>query len=84
MKNDLSGNTVRTQAFGFQNSPNWTIFGIFNELLTTQNVNVARFARNEMLIATFSVIFKYSEYSPNYSKYAWTPCMATAGFLIML
>ena len=23
-----------------------TIFGIFNELLSTQNVNVARFARN--------------------------------------
>ena len=30
----------------FKNSPKWTIFGIFNELLSTQNVNVARFARN--------------------------------------
>ena len=30
----------------FKNSPNWTIFGIFNELLSTQNVNVAYFARN--------------------------------------
>ena len=30
----------------FKNSPNWTIFGIFDELLSTQNVNVARFARN--------------------------------------
>ena len=30
----------------FKNSPNWTIFGIFNKLLSTQNVNVARFARN--------------------------------------
>ena len=30
----------------FINSPKWTIFGIFNELLTTQNVNAARFARN--------------------------------------
>ena len=32
----------------FKNSPKWTIFGIFNELLATQNVqnvNVARFAR---------------------------------------
>ena len=29
-----------------KNSPNWTIFGIFNELLSTRNVNVARFARN--------------------------------------
>ena len=25
---------------------NWTIFGIFNELLFTQNVNIAHFARN--------------------------------------
>ena len=30
----------------FINSPQWTIFGIFNELLSTQNVNVARFNRN--------------------------------------
>ena len=30
----------------FQNSPKLTIFGIFTELLSTQNVNVARFARN--------------------------------------
>ena len=30
----------------FKNSPKWTIFGIFNQLLSTQNVNVARFARN--------------------------------------
>ena len=30
----------------FKNSPKWINFGIFNELLSTQNVNVARFARN--------------------------------------
>ena len=30
----------------FKISSKWTIFGIFNELLSTQNVNVARFARN--------------------------------------
>ena len=30
----------------FKNSPKLTISGIFNELLSTQNVNVARFARN--------------------------------------
>ena len=30
----------------FKNSPKWTIIGIFNELLSTQNLNVARFARN--------------------------------------
>ena len=30
----------------FKNSPKWTIFGIFNLLLSIQNVNVARFARN--------------------------------------
>ena len=28
----------------FKNSPKWTIFGIFNQLLSTQNVNVSRFA----------------------------------------
>ena len=27
-------------------SPKFTIFGVFNELLSTQNVNEARFARN--------------------------------------
>ena len=30
----------------FKNSPKLTIFGIFNELMSTENVNVARFARN--------------------------------------
>ena len=30
----------------FKNSPKLTIFGIFNELLSIQNVNEARFARN--------------------------------------
>ena len=40
IKTDLSGNTV------FKNSPKLTIFGIFKQLLSTQNVNVARFARN--------------------------------------
>ena len=30
----------------FKKSPKLTIFGNFNELLSTQNVNVARFARN--------------------------------------
>ena len=30
----------------FKNSPKWTLFGIFNQLLSTQNVNVAPFARN--------------------------------------
>ena len=34
---------------------NFLNFGIFNELLAPQNVNVARFARN----ATFWVIFKH-------------------------
>ena len=46
IKIDLSGNTVWPQASGFQKLVNLTIFGIFNELLSTQNVNVARFARN--------------------------------------
>ena len=30
----------------FKNSPKWTILCIFNQLLSTHNVNVARFARN--------------------------------------
>ena len=30
----------------FKNSPKLTVFGIFDELLSIQNVNVARFARN--------------------------------------
>ena len=30
----------------FKKSPKWTFFGIFYQLLFTQNVNVARFARN--------------------------------------
>ena len=30
----------------FKKSSKWSIFGTFNELLSTQNVNVARFARN--------------------------------------
>ena len=37
----------------FKNSPKLTIFGIFNELLSTQNVMLA------MLNATFSVVFKH-------------------------
>ena len=30
----------------FKNSPKWTISGIFNLLLSIQNVSIARFARN--------------------------------------
>ena len=30
----------------FKNKPKYAIFGLFNELLSTQNVNVARFAGN--------------------------------------
>ena len=44
LKSYLSGNTIWPQASNFKNSPKLTIFGIFNELLSTQNVNVARFA----------------------------------------
>ena len=40
IKIDLSGNT------GLSKSRKSTNFGIFNELLSTQYVNVARFARN--------------------------------------
>ena len=40
---DLSGNTVWPQASGSQKL---AIFDIFNEMLSTQNVNIARFTRN--------------------------------------
>ena len=50
----LSGNTVWTQASGIQSLVNF--FGIFNELLSTQNAYLARFARN--IEWDFSVIFK--------------------------
>ena len=43
---DLSGNTVWPQTSSFQKSSKWTIFCIFNELFFTQNVYLARFARN--------------------------------------
>ena len=47
IKTDLSGSHVWPQAQVFKNSPNWTIFGIFNEFSSTQNnVNVTRFASN--------------------------------------
>ena len=60
IKSDLSGNTVWPQASVFKNSPNWIIFGIFNQLLSPQNVNVARFARNFGLrhFLAFLMIFK--------------------------
>ena len=35
IKIDMSGNTVWQQAVLFKNSPKLTIFGIFNELLST-------------------------------------------------
>ena len=46
IKIDLSGNTVWRKLQVFKNSSKLTIFGIYNQLLATQNVNVARFARN--------------------------------------
>ena len=46
IKIDLSGNTIWPQLQVFKNLPKLTILGIFNELLSMQNLNVARFARN--------------------------------------
>ena len=42
IKSGLFGNTVQPQASGFQKLAKLTIFGIFNELLSTLNANVAR------------------------------------------
>ena len=58
-KSDISGNWFDRKNKVFKNSLNMTIFGIFSQLLSTQNVNVARFAR--MLKETFSVIVKHHE-----------------------
>ena len=47
IKTFLSGNTDWPQAIGFQKLAKLDHFLAFlNELLSTQNVNVARFARN--------------------------------------
>ena len=46
IKSDLAGNTVCPQALGFQKLAKFNIFGVFSELFSSQNVNVARFARN--------------------------------------
>ena len=56
---DLSGNTVGTQASGYQKLAKNDRFWHFNELLSTQNVHVARFARN--VECDFFVIFKHYE-----------------------
>ena len=45
----------------FKNSPKWTILGISNKLLSTQNV--IKLASLAMLNETFSVIFKHREES---------------------
>ena len=55
IENDLSGNTAWPPATGFQKLAKLSHFGIFNELLSIWNVNVARFARK--VDETFSVIF---------------------------
>ena len=46
IKVNLSGNTVWPQATGFQNIAKIDHIWHFNEILSTQNVNVDRFARN--------------------------------------
>ena len=46
IESDLSGNTVWSKASDFQKTRQIGLFGIFKELLSTHNVNVARFARN--------------------------------------
>ena len=54
IKIDLSGNSVWPQALGFQKSPKLTILDIFDELLSTQNVNLIRNVEWD-----FSAIFKH-------------------------
>ena len=47
IKIDLSGNTVWPQASIFQKLAKMTIFAFFNHPLSTRNLNVTRFARND-------------------------------------
>ena len=59
IKTDLSGNTVWPQVSKIsKNLPKWTIFGVFDKLLSAQNVNVARFACN--VEWDFSLWFVYT------------------------
>ena len=59
-KAGLSGNTVWPLVSSFSKTrQNWPFFGILKELLSTQNVNVARFARN--VKCDFFVIFTHCE-----------------------
>ena len=46
IKSGLSGNIVGQPDPGLHKLAKLAIFGIFNELLSTQNVNVAHLARN--------------------------------------
>ena len=40
IKSDFSGNPIWLQALGFQKLTKLTIFGILNELLSTQNIHI--------------------------------------------
>ena len=64
----------------FKNSPKLTIFCIFGELLATQNVNVARFARN--FEWDFSVIFKHCARKRRLKKTARTSRCFTFSLLL--
>ena len=46
IKRDISGNAIWPQGSVFQKLATLTIYGILNELLSTKNVNVSRFACN--------------------------------------
>ena len=65
----------------FKNSPKWSIFGTFNNLLSTNNVNVARFAR-KMLNATFSVIFKHC--GSKCEKWSMFDCYLASNLAVLL
>ena len=57
----------------FKNLLYLIIFGIFNKLLSTQNVNVARFARNDVecdFFCDFQTLFLISSESENL-EFSW-------------
>ena len=69
---DLSGNFVWVLFSGFQKLAKLVIFGIFNELLSTHNVNVAHFARNNEcdFLGDFETLcfFPFCKYNESKSK----------------
>ena len=76
---ELSGNTVCLQVSGFHKL---TTFGIFNELLSTQIVNVARFARDFQTLWHLA-IFRDKK-KVNYVTYSTDSCVTQPEWMYLI